>query len=316
MISIKHSIVEHAITIHKKKLNKQHRYIVTALKKIKDKHWKEFSQREQKYLVDIIREFSDNLVIAIPEVLKAVADRVGLAPPPLRKNKKKKLPKLILEALSYEYKRTTFYPDYFRELGIRSCVYCNSQLAVNVDRLQSTLKEPRKERWIAKYQLDHYYPKDHYPFLAVSLYNLYPVCGSCNISKGTNLVAFELYTQNFRDSPFRFSLDAASMVHYMLDEDSQKLKIKFVAVDAEYDRIFHVSSIYNTQQDIAEELILKALIYNKEYKQMLTRSFAEIFHPGSIQTRMLLGNYAEPSEILRRPMSKFMQDIGKDLGLI
>lgn len=33
-------------------------------------------------------------------------------------------------------------------------------------------------------QMDHYYPRDLYPYLAVSLYNLVPCCAVCNTAKG------------------------------------------------------------------------------------------------------------------------------------
>ena len=32
--------------------------------------------------------------------------------------------------------------------------------------------------------MDHYYPRDLYPYLAVSLYNLVPCCAVCNAAKG------------------------------------------------------------------------------------------------------------------------------------
>lgn len=32
--------------------------------------------------------------------------------------------------------------------------------------------------------------------------------------------------------------------------------------------------------------------------------------------RFILGNYSEMEEIHKRPMAKFMQDIGKEVGLI
>ncbi|HEM6089056.1 hypothetical protein [Streptococcus suis] len=59
-----------------------------------------------------------------------------------------------------------------RELGITVCPYCNRNYINN-----------RGDRFAA--QMDHFYSKDEFPWLAVSLYNLIPSCGACNHIKGT-----------------------------------------------------------------------------------------------------------------------------------
>ncbi|HEM3552414.1 MULTISPECIES: hypothetical protein [Streptococcus] len=59
-----------------------------------------------------------------------------------------------------------------RELGVTVCPYCNRNYINN-----------RGDRFAA--QMDHFYSKDEFPWLAVSLYNLIPSCGYCNHIKGT-----------------------------------------------------------------------------------------------------------------------------------
>ena len=65
-----------------------------------------------------------------------------------------------------------------------------------------------------------------------------------------------------------------------------------------------------------EELILKAEIYTKSYKETLVNSFGKIFSNVSITNRIIIGNYSAEDEIHNRPMAKFTQDIAKQLGLI
>ncbi len=36
---------------------------------------------------------------------------------------------------------------------------------------------------LAKFQFDHFYPKDKYPYFSLSLYNLIPSCANCNHRK-------------------------------------------------------------------------------------------------------------------------------------
>ena len=49
---------------------------------------------------------------------------------------------------------------------------------------------------------------------------------------------------------------------------------------------------------------------------MLKNNFSKLaLHP-SIYERVILGNYTREDEIHKRPMSKFMMDIGRELGII
>lgn len=70
--------------------------------------------------------------------------------------------------------------EYFRLLDIRYCPYCNAETVGLVKREGSTAgkKDSRnKESYSA---IDHILPKDDYPLLALSLYNLVPACYKCN----------------------------------------------------------------------------------------------------------------------------------------
>ncbi|MFX8327742.1 hypothetical protein ABTL71_18955, partial [Acinetobacter baumannii] len=50
-----------------------------------------------------------------------------------------------------------------------TCPYCNRSYIYYISR--------RKE---IKPQIDHFFPKSKYPFLAMSFYNLIPSCQTCN----------------------------------------------------------------------------------------------------------------------------------------
>lgn len=59
--------------------------------------------------------------------------------------------------------------------------------------LQSYINEGDKKvnvRIVHAAKLDHFYPKSLYPFFALSLYNLIPVCGTCNLVKSDNKKIF------------------------------------------------------------------------------------------------------------------------------
>lgn len=219
----------------------------------------------------------------------------------------------LLNIMEYNSQRNSFYPKFFQELGIKACVYCNSQLTINVKHLNGKKK--------ALFQVDHYYPKSHYPCFSVSFFNLYPTCANCNLSKSNNSLKFVLYSndpQLYSKSVFQFSISQNSITKYRVNFDKEKLKIEFKGVNSdEMNKIFAVEQIYNTQKDVAEEILLKSIIYNDTYKRSLEKSFSNLYQKKDLNVqRLILGNYTLDTEIHNRPMSKFMMDIAKQLKLI
>ena len=83
-----------------------------------------------------------------------------------------------------------------------------------------------------------------------------------------------------------------------------------------FEETFHINGIYKTQTDLIEELIIKSQIYNKSYLKTLKHSFDKLSIQPELFKRTLIGNYTEDKDLHKRPMSKFVMDIAKDLGLI
>lgn len=219
----------------------------------------------------------------------------------------------LINRLGYKELRDSFYPDYFEKIGIKSCVYCNSQLALTVRNVDGEKN--------AKFQVDHYYPKSEYPCFSISFYNLYPVCGPCNNSKSSNSVIFNLYSNNFIDytsSNFKFSLDKKSLLKYRINGINSELKIVFTEPhNANFNNTFAINGIYDTQKDIAEELVLKSMIYNKAYTDSLKNGLTKLYKKKApMLERLIIGNYTDERDIHKRPMSKFVQDIARQLKLI
>lgn len=206
------------------------------------------------------------------------------------------------------------YPQFFKDLGIKACVYCNSQLTI------TTVK--RNNKYVGRFQVDHYIDKASFPCFSISFFNLYPVCSSCNNKKGGKDIDFELYSDDsikVLKSDFEFSIDCSSIADYRLTKDDSSLKISFNDKGSKLNDLFAVKEIYETQKDLAAEIIVKSEIYNESYKTVLQNSFSKLYGKGkqSINfNRIILGNYTEPKDIHKRPMSKFTQDIAKQLKLL
>lgn len=304
-----------------KETENQRKKALTKLKAINKNY---FNLDEKNYLKSVINLFegSSNIILYEPDDIQTLVDTFQTLPPNSRIDKKgrqkKPLKKFIIEALNYTYLRNSFYPKYFKEIGIKACVYCNSQLTITATKTSSG-------EYSAKYDVDHYNSKDNYPFLSISLFNLYPACASCNRLKGTNKIKFDLYTNDLvqtKKSEYGFKLDSNAKAKYLTTKDPKIIDFTFIEPSynipnvEKFNDIFHIEGIYQTQIDLIEELIIKSQIYNDSYLKTLKENFNKLkLHP-ELFKRTLVGNYTEEKDIHKRPMSKLIMDIAKELELI
>lgn len=314
MKSIGTSRVDSAITLYSTELTKHEKKLKRALAHLK----KGVNTQDQKKYVQKLHDLGIKVITANPQQLSKLKKEFNSIKT-LDPNRKadQKFKEKILTAMGYKYRRSDFYPLYFQSLGIKSCVYCNSQLCVTVESSSKDL--------IAKFQVDHFWPKDEYPCFSVSLYNLYPTCASCNNKKGIKKVAFQLYKKiGSKDpSPYSFELHnhRTAVAQYLATRDPKVLKVLFNEPlpgkgNERLNELFSIEGIYNTQIDIVEELIMKKEIYTTVYKKDLLKLFNHLFKSPVELDRLILSNYVELDEIHKRPMAKFIQDIARQIDLI
>ncbi len=300
-----------------------------ALKKLQN--IKPDSTDDCNYLNQSIELFKNNINILTktPNEIDTIIENFPSVPLIVRKNEKReekivksKIKDEILTALDYKGLRKEFYPKYFKEIGIKVCVYCNANLAISVDRIDNEGKDDVR----AKFQVDHYYPKSEYPIFSISLFNLYPACASCNLAKSDNKVHFKLYTDipnDLIESNFTFKLTDYDQAKYLLNGRINPPKFLFYEEPKEinegyskFGSTFDINGIYDTQIDLIEDLIDKSLVYDFAFQKSLVENFPKLFLTKEHFERFILGNYSRAQDIHKRPMSKFMQDIAKDLGII
>lgn len=201
-------------------------------------------------------------------------------------------------------------------LGIKTCPYCNRNYI-------SFVKTKKKK---TRPQLDHFYPKAIYPFLACSFYNLIPSCSACNHMKSDddsykdekdrNLV----HPYNVKDGDFTFSYTFYNLgILKSIDEknirfeDEEKIKI---TLDTKYEKnndYFQLETIYQNHKDIVIELILKEINYPKSYIQELIKNG---FGTEEEIYRFIFSNYLEIDNLHKRPLSKLTRDIVQELGIL
>jgi hypothetical protein len=157
---------------------------------------------------------------------------------------------------------------------------------------------------------------------SASLFNLYPVCANCNNIKREEKVFLELY----QDSPpehsdFSFKLNIGVQTAFLLDRTYEKIEFTFEPPSTpkgyvNFDELFDIKGIYQTQKDVIEEMILKAESYSKGYKETLKASLPEIFKDDMLIERLIVGNYTKDKDIHKRPLAKFSRDMAIAVGLL
>lgn len=219
---------------------------------------------------------------------------------------------IINDQLQYPLVRKYVFPQYAGKIGFKTCVYCNSQFTVTDEY----------ER--GYFQLDHWLPQSKYPYLSICFFNLYPCCGSCNRMKNDDdenkyaCIYAEKETEN--REVYRFTLEAGSLVKYILTHDVNQLKIEFESsgddeIIKPLKEKLHIDDLYQQFKDTAEEVVWKRMAYDRGYKEALCKMRLNLIHTSDVK-RFILGMYDNPEDIHKRPLTKLTQDIARQLGVL
>jgi hypothetical protein len=90
--------------------------------------------------------------------------------PAVNEGRKKKSQKVIRHAAEFKLWGGWNIAELVRLIDVRYCPYCNAE-TVGTAILPGHIHVP---------DIDHIFPKDKYPLLSLSLYNLVPACNRCN----------------------------------------------------------------------------------------------------------------------------------------
>lgn len=200
--------------------------------------------------------------------------------------------------------------DFVIKHGLKSCPYCNRNYIFVVNKDGTKLRP----------EIDHFFPKSIYPFLAMSFYNLIPSCQTCNHTK-KDKDSFKdnlknPYEINFYDFKFKYKPNHITFYQIKtMKNTSNKFDILLEKThDAEInDEYFKLQLLYEQHKDIVFDLLLKKTIYTKSYIKELKDNFRlsddEIY-------RFLFCNYLKDKDLHKRPLSKLIRDIVDDIGLL
>lgn len=207
---------------------------------------------------------------------------------------------------------------FVKDLDVKVCPYCNRNYILN-------FQKERKENATA--QLDHFFDKKKYPYLAISIYNLVPSCGTCNQRKSTiEETIFYPYNESFNNS-VKFSLKGIKSRDELIKEnldffDEKRIELGYKILSdknkvEKHIEVFNIKNLYNEHKDIVSELLQKRVIYSDDYLESLLDEYeGTLFKNREDLLRLITGGYIDDTDINKRPLSKLIKDISEELELI
>jgi hypothetical protein len=207
-------------------------------------------------------------------------------------------------------------------LNINVCPYCN--------RLYTNTVITKMRKKIIRPDFDHYFPKSLYPLFQMSFYNLIPSCTMCNSRlKGQRYVNPKImkdyihpYLEEFgKDGRFTYKYIAKNKTHAIssnvnlsieiTNKKNQKLDDCKLQIRKNCE-MFKIEEIYQMHTDVVSEMINKFTIYNDIYVEFLKSFDSHNLSKGEIY-KMVYGNYFEPEDFQKRPLSKLTRDVFDEL---
>lgn len=208
---------------------------------------------------------------------------------------------LLTDIFKYtQYRSSAFCRDLYMDMGFEEaiCPYCNN------NKIGILKKEVRNNgSSLMLFELDHFYPKSMYPFLALSLYNLIPSCHDCNatIKKEKNFT-IETHTHPYHESfdeLYKFEVDLQSFQNHT----THNLRITKNAIKP-HDKSavdFELETRYQLHQDDINSLIK----YFMKYRHLINSDRAEMLYDFIFG----IGVTKEKNAILKKARSKVLRDI-------
>ena len=232
----------------------------------------------------------------------------------------------IYKAFSnYGYDSDSFpAEELINDLDLTVCPYCNRNFVKSIKVKHSNAGQDI----FVKGQLDHFYPRSLYPYLAICKHNLVPSCPSCNGASGkyddntrTKKVVNPYLLNDSSGLRFKMSIVRKGFANMQTCAKAISIDVDCTANPdlANNEDIFHLKKIYATHTDYAAEIYYKSILrLPNVYKQYIGKRMYS--HDININKkdfeRLLLGVYTQEKEYRKRPLSKFCSDIALQWHLI
>ena len=260
------------------------------------------------------KDLSDILIFSQDEIIKI-----------LEKNKNKSSLsrlKYVFDYDKFQSEITKFFTDNF---DFRTCFYCNKDFITNFE----------SNKKVSTFQLDHFFDKATYPYLALSFYNLIPSCYVCNakvkgsentfehnpkskLKKFQNETCIAPNDKNFdfhQKVKFKLFLESSCKNLHIKSKDDIDITLKeqFTDMYDKYIEIFKLNERYKAHKDIVFDMIEKAELYPesrlKELQNLTGIPFQQI-------KKDIFNLIDENEDLSKQPFSKLIIDMSKELKIL
>lgn len=241
----------------------------------------------------------ENFIVASYEDLRKIKNKISYS-------NKDAVPTTFLNIYKNKFSKKNVNNLIVTQLDIKVCPYCNENYIIN-----------RSAKYTSA-QLDHFFNKTQNPLFAICLYNLVPVCATCNRIKSTKDLKISPYDTSVNREQMYITYIPKSL-DYMTNPNDIDVFFKHYGADGSNVlsdiKQLHIDGSYKFHTDYIQELLKKAYVYNKTEIKELYHQFPKLFKNEEDVIRTVFGNYIQSDDLNKRPLSKITKDILKELNI-
>lgn len=238
---------------------------------------------------------------------------------PSLKKKESRLYREVTRIFVNEYTHKFPKADLIKVLDMKVCPYCNRSYIECINN--------NDKKTLIKGQIDHFYSKEEYPFLALSRFNLIPCCSDCNGVGGKFMADADKYKlinpyllEDTDGIQFKMELFRSHFANFEQCANSIKIKVEEANQSGlkQNIKVFHLQEIYQSHCDIAAEIYLKGkLKMPSTYRQKIINIMKPVMPITEHNfNQLILGIEDNPQQFKNKSLSKFKVDLAKDEMLI
>lgn len=210
--------------------------------------------------------------------------------------------------------------ELIESVGIDVCPYCNRTFIYTTKTVQGNK--------VTQAELDHFFSKERFPYLAIAKYNLVPSCSCCNRNGGkftTDVYDAHLVNPYEITRPgdyLKFRLKVKNANVTSLEKLASGLSIKVMAKRPDMQKTIdslNLEGLYQHHTDYAAELYFKwkvkaTHVYRGSVKGLLRKQGITLSDDDI--KRIIVGNYVKEADFGKRPLAMMIHDLATEMGLI
>ena len=202
---------------------------------------------------------------------------------------------------------------------MKVCPYCNRLFITTVNTPTRRIRP----------QLDHFRNKNDYPFLALSVNNLIPSCGVCNLLKLTNDEGMIYpYEESFADEEYIFATDiplhhtVPALEGIAISDDDFRIGMKYksaITDEARCRRIeesvktLALKELYQSHREYVSKLYRQRYILTEQMARDISGQFPGLFSSADDVEFLFALMNTDRERWGERPLAKLTHDIREEI---